>query len=48
LRRDRSLREYLGTAARETIRTQHRRALLVRRIETVYDAVCGTAESLPE
>jgi glycosyltransferase involved in cell wall biosynthesis len=44
LRRDRSLREYLGTAARETIRTQHSRALLVRRLEAVYDAVCGAAE----
>lgn len=43
LRRDRSLREYLGTAARETIRTQHNPALLVRRLEAVYDAVCAAA-----
>lgn len=40
LRHDRGLREYLGTTARETIRTQHRPALLTRRLEHVYAAVC--------
>lgn len=41
LRHDRGLREYLGTAARETIRTQHRPALVTDAIERVYKAVCG-------
>lgn len=40
LRHDRALREYLGTAARETIRTMHRPALLARRIGQIYAAVC--------
>ncbi|MEA3365437.1 MAG: glycosyltransferase family 4 protein [Candidatus Hydrogenedentes bacterium] len=42
LRHDPELREYLGTAARETIRTLHKPALLARRLERVYAAACKT------
>lgn len=42
LRFDRRLRECLGTAARETIRTLHKPALLARRLERVYAAARKT------
>ncbi|MFO7975518.1 MAG: glycosyltransferase family 4 protein [Candidatus Hydrogenedentota bacterium] len=39
LRHDRDLRECLGTAARETIRTMHKPASLAHRLEEVYAAL---------